>query len=145
MEFLTVSMLVEAFHYTSKLEAKQKGNACFMNKPRGRTSNKKSSADSDKSKHPSQPTSPNLGYHKNNFRKEKKDHIKQAPTRKWCDYHNLAWHDTSECKARKTFLEKLLTSDLSDRTLVEYDTDVSTLLALNSTTPIALTTVNEEE
>ena len=35
MEFLTVITLVDAFHYTSKLEAKQKGKSCFANKPTG--------------------------------------------------------------------------------------------------------------
>ena len=35
MEFLTVSTLANAFHYTSKLEAKQKGKICFTNKPIG--------------------------------------------------------------------------------------------------------------
>ena len=53
MEFLTVSMLVDAFHYTNKLEAKQKGKIGFMNKPTGRTSEKKSPANSDKFKNPS--------------------------------------------------------------------------------------------
>ena len=77
--------------------------------------------------------------------KEKRDCNIQGPSRKWCDYHSSSWHDTSECKARKTFLEKLSTSSLSDKTLVEYDPDASALLALTSTTLIALTIVNEEE
>ena len=41
MEFLTISTLAGAFHYAGKIEAKQKGKACFMNKPIGRTFNKK--------------------------------------------------------------------------------------------------------
>ena len=56
MEFLTISTLADAFHYTSKLEAKKKGKARFTNKPSGRTSDKKSPADSDKFKNPSHPT-----------------------------------------------------------------------------------------
>ena len=35
MEFLTVSMLADAFHYANKLEDKQKGNARFTNKTIG--------------------------------------------------------------------------------------------------------------
>ena len=35
MEFLTVTMLADAFHYAIKLEAKQKGKARFTNKQRG--------------------------------------------------------------------------------------------------------------
>ena len=50
MEFLTISTLMDAFHYASKLEAKQKGKSCFMNKPTGQTSDKKSPANSDKFK-----------------------------------------------------------------------------------------------
>ena len=48
-----------------------------------------------------------------NFQKDKMDHSRQAPTEKWCDYNSSAWHDMLECKARKTFLEKLSTFDLS--------------------------------
>ena len=33
MAFLIVSTLADAFHYASKLEAKQKGKAHFLNKP----------------------------------------------------------------------------------------------------------------
>ena len=50
MEFLTVSTLVDAFHYTNKIEAKQKGNIHFTKKPTGQTSDKKSPANSDKFK-----------------------------------------------------------------------------------------------
>ena len=46
MEFLTVSMIVDSFHYASKLEAKHKGKTNFTNKPIGQTSDKKSPADS---------------------------------------------------------------------------------------------------
>ena len=53
MEFLTISMLADAFHYAKKLEAKQKGKARFTNKPTGRTSDKKSTSDSDEVKNPS--------------------------------------------------------------------------------------------
>ena len=67
------------------------------------------------------------------------------PYQKWCDHHNSSWHDTSECKARNTFLEKLSTSDLSNRTLVDSDSDASTLLSLTSTTPTTSTIVDEEE
>ena len=76
MEFLTVSTLADAFHYVSKLEAKQKGKAHFMNKPTCLTFDKKSSIDSDKSKKSSQSTSPKPDYHNNKFQKEKKDHSK---------------------------------------------------------------------
>ena len=37
MEFMTVSMLADAFHYANKLEAKQKGKAHFMNKKSNRS------------------------------------------------------------------------------------------------------------
>ena len=53
MEFLIVSLLVDAFHYTIKIEAKQKGKICFVNKPTGQTSNKKSLVDSEKFENPS--------------------------------------------------------------------------------------------
>ena len=88
MDFLTVSMLADAFHYAIKLEAKQKGKTCFTNKPTGRTSEKKSPTDSEKFNNPSQPTLQNLDHQKNNFQKYKRDYIKQTPTRKWCDYHS---------------------------------------------------------
>ena len=65
-----------------------------MNKPIGPTFDKNSSVDSDESNPPSQSTLPNLDYHKNNFQKYKKYCSRQAPTGKWCDYHNSAWHDT---------------------------------------------------
>ena len=52
MEFLNVSMLVDAFHYANNLESKQKGKARFVNNIIGRTSNKKSPVDSDKFKNP---------------------------------------------------------------------------------------------
>ena len=58
MEFLTFSMLANAFHYANKLEAKKKGKIHFANKPIGQTSDKKSPSDSDKFKNLSQPTSP---------------------------------------------------------------------------------------
>ena len=35
MEFLNVSTLTDAFHYTVKLEDKQKGKTRFTNKPTG--------------------------------------------------------------------------------------------------------------
>ena len=79
MEILTVSTLADAFHYASKLEAKQKGKGCFTNKSTGRTSDKKTSADYDKSKHSSQSTLPKPDYHKKHFQKDKKDHNKQSP------------------------------------------------------------------
>ena len=91
------------------------------------------------------PTPPNPDHQKKNFQRDKRDHRQQDPTRKWCNYHSSAWQDTSECKARKTFLEKLSTSDLFDRTLVESDPDASALLASTSTTPTASTIVDEEE
>ena len=50
-----------------------------------------------------------------------------------------------ECKAWKTFLEKLSTSDLSDKTLVEFDPYASNLQDSTSTTPTASTIVSEEE
>ena len=67
MEFLTISTLADAFHYTSKIEAKQKGKSCFANKPIGQTSDKKSLANSDNFKHPYQPTPQNPDHHKNKF------------------------------------------------------------------------------
>ena len=51
----------------------------------------------------------------------------------------------AECKAQKTFLEKLSTFDLYDKTLVEYDPEASTLLTLTSTTLTASTFIDEEE
>ena len=48
MDFMTVSMIVYAFHYANKIESKQKGKAHLVNKPIGRTSNRKSSVDSNK-------------------------------------------------------------------------------------------------
>ena len=37
MEFLTLSILADAFHYANKLEAKQKGKAHFTNKKSNRS------------------------------------------------------------------------------------------------------------
>ena len=54
MEFLTVSMVVDAFHYANKIEAKQEGKIRFTNKPIGQTSDKKSPVDLKKFKYPSQ-------------------------------------------------------------------------------------------
>ena len=42
-------------------------------------------------------------------------------------------------------MEKLSTSDLSNRNLVEYDPNASTLLDSTSTTPTTSTIINEEE
>ena len=53
MEFLTVSMLSDAFHYAIKIESKQKGKIGFTNKTTGQVSNKKSPTESDKFRHPS--------------------------------------------------------------------------------------------
>ena len=138
-------MLTDAFHYAIKLEVKQKGKSCFTNKPTGRTSDKKSPADSENLKNPSQSTLPNRNHQKKNFQKDKRDRNKQNPTRKLCDYHSSSWHDMPKWKARKTFLAKLSTFDLSDRTLVESDPDASTLLASTSTTLTSSTIVDEEE
>ena len=67
MEFLTVNMLADAFHYSSKLEAKQKGKSLFTNKPIGRTFDKKSPADFEKLKNPSQLTPRNPDHQKKKF------------------------------------------------------------------------------
>ena len=67
MEFLTVSTLVDEFHYTNKIEAKQKGKSCFVNKPTCQTSNKMSPADSDKFKNPSHLTPLKPGHQKKKF------------------------------------------------------------------------------
>ena len=99
MEFLTVSMLADAFHYARNLEAKQKGKVRFANKPTGQTSDKKSPSNSDKFKKPSHMTLPKPDHQKHKFQKDKRDHNKQIPTGKWCDYHSSRWDDTSECKA----------------------------------------------
>ena len=96
MEFLTVKALADAFHYTMKLEAKQKGKACFTDKQTGRKSDKKSLVDCEQSKNPSQPTLPNIDYHKNKFQKDKKDRNKKYLTRIWRDYHNSTWYDILE-------------------------------------------------
>ena len=48
MEFLIVTTIMDAFYYTSNIESKQKGKPDFTNKPTGRTSHKKSLANSDK-------------------------------------------------------------------------------------------------
>ena len=53
--------------YASNLEPKQKGKACFACNPTRRTSDNKSSIHFKKSKHPSQPTSLKLDYHKKKF------------------------------------------------------------------------------
>ena len=98
-----------------------------MTMPTSRTSHKKSSVKPNKSRHPSQFTSPKS--HKKHFIKYKREHINYPPTKKWCDYHNSSWHDMSEWKAWKKFLAKLSTFDLSNRTLVDSDLDASTLLA----------------
>ena len=82
MEFLTVSMLVDAFHYANKLEAKQKGKICFMNNPTGRASDKKSPSYSYKFKNPFQPTLPKPDHQNKNFQKDKRDRRKQNPTGK---------------------------------------------------------------
>ena len=116
-----------------------------MNKPTGRTSDKKSPADSKNIKNPSQQTLPKLDHQKKNFQKDKRDCEKHNPTVKWCNYHRSLWHDTSECKAWKTFLEKLSTLDLSDITLVESVLDALILLASDSTTSTASTIIDEEE
>ena len=96
MEFLTVTTLTNAFHYAGKLEAKQKGKSHFTNKPTSRTSDKKSPANSNKFKIPSQQTSLKPNHQKKNFQKDKRDHSRQNPTRKWCDYHSTSWYDTLE-------------------------------------------------
>ena len=145
MEFMAVSMLADAFHYASKLEAKQKGKACFATKPIGQTSNKKPPTDSDKSRQPSQMNMPKHNHGNMNFYKYKRDHSKQPPTGKCCDYHNSSWHDTFECKYRKIFLAKLSISDFFDKNLVELEPKSSNLL---TSTLIALTAsiiVDEEE
>ena len=67
MEFLTVSMLADAFHYVVKLETKKKGKARFVNKPTGRTSDKKSLVNSEKSKNHSQSTPPKLDHQEKKF------------------------------------------------------------------------------
>lgn len=61
--------------------------------------------------------------------RDKRECSKQPPAEKWCDYHHSSWHDASECKARKTFLAKLSTSNLTDKAVVESDSESSTLLA----------------
>ena len=76
MEFLSVSMLEDAFHYANKIETKQKGNICFTNKPISQTFDKKSPADSDKFKNPSQLTPPKPNHQKKNFQKYKRDRNK---------------------------------------------------------------------
>ena len=96
MDFLTVNTLVDAFHYANKLEAKQKRKICFVKKPTSRTSNKKSPADSDNSKDPSQLTPLKANNQNKNFQKDRRDHNKHVPTDKWCDYHNSTRHDTLE-------------------------------------------------
>ena len=58
MEFLTVRMLVDAFNYANKLEAKHKGKAHIANKPTSQKYDKKSPIESDKFKNPSQLTPP---------------------------------------------------------------------------------------
>ena len=76
MEFMTVSTLADAFHYTSKIEAKQKGKTCFMNKKIGQTSDKKSPADFNKFKNPSQSTPLKPDHQKKKFQKDKRDRNK---------------------------------------------------------------------
>ena len=108
MEFLIDSTLVDRFHYTNNIKAKQEGKPCFTIKTTGQTFDKKEPAEYEKSRQPSQPTPPNPDHGKKHSQKEKREHRKEPPTRKWCDYHNSSWHDTPECKAQKTCLEKLL-------------------------------------
>ena len=62
MDFLTVGTLVDAFHYVVKLATKQKGKTRFMNKPTGRTFDKKSSTNSEKFKNPSPQNPPKLDH-----------------------------------------------------------------------------------
>ena len=76
MEFLTVRILVDAFNYANKLEAKQIGKICFTNKTTSRTSEKKSPTNSDKFKNPYQQTLPNPDHQKKHFQKDKRDHNK---------------------------------------------------------------------
>ena len=64
---------------------------------------------------------------------------------KWCDYHNSSWHDMFECKDHNTFFEKNSTSDLSDKNIVECDSEASTLLTSTSTTLTASTIIKEKE
>ena len=87
---MTVSILADAFHYVSKLEAKHKGKAHFTNKTTSQTSDKKSPADSNKLKNPSQMTPLNPDHQKKNFQKYKRDHSIKAITGKRCDYHRSA-------------------------------------------------------
>ena len=67
MEFMPVSTLADALHYAIKLEPKLKGKIVFAKNPTSQTSDKKSPADSDKFKNPSQSTPPNPDHQKNNF------------------------------------------------------------------------------
>ena len=76
MEFLNFSTLADAFHYASKIEAKQKGKARLVNNPTSRTSHNKSSANSDKFKNPSHPTPLNPNHQKKNFPKYKRNRNK---------------------------------------------------------------------
>ena len=98
MEFLAVSMLVDAFHYASKIESKHKGKSCFATNPIRRTSYKMSLADSDKSGNPSHPTPPNQDHGKNALRKTRGNVANNSLPRN--DVINIVCHGMIHLNAR---------------------------------------------
>ena len=77
MEFLNIGTLTDAFHYSNKLENKQKGKSRFTTKLTRRTFNRKSRSDFDKLGKPSQRTPPKKDHGKNKSRKYKRERRKQ--------------------------------------------------------------------
>ena len=76
IEFLTISMIADTFHYTSNIEANNKGKSHFTTNLIGQKSDKKSLANFDKFKNPSQQTQPKADNQKKKLQKDKRDHNK---------------------------------------------------------------------
>jgi hypothetical protein len=110
MEFLDIPSLGTTYRYVVKIEKKFKqkqqefgsANPSQLKQGKGNPNphSRGPSRDGRPQDNPSKPQ------HKKGNEKTKKD------TGKWCEYHKSPWHDTDECRSKKSLVAKLKDSEL---------------------------------
>ena len=97
MEFLKINLLGMTYRYVAKIEKKFKQKKWEFG-----SANLKPGKGVPESQNKGQSQS---GVNQNNTTKPKKD------TGKWCEFHNISTHNTSECRTKQSLVAELKASE----------------------------------
>jgi hypothetical protein len=136
MDFLNISSLGASYRYVVKIEQKFK----HQNKwDFGSVNTQQPKYDKDR---------PNKQFSENQSKPyEKKGHqIKNKDTRKWCDFHKIPWHNTNECRSKKSLVAEIKYKESNPDSESDYEnTGKIQIIDADPTSIVMTTSIQPEE